>query len=125
MAKKSNLSRYQLLANADGSGDLTGAVTSIQFLDNVGYQINMLDSDMTGVFDVQVSADYQQDELGNVQNPGNWISLPLSPTATITGGDITNIYIDITQISAPYIRLIYTSTSGSGTVAAFITAKVL
>lgn len=125
MAKKSNLSRYQLLKNADGSGDLTGAVTCIQWLDNIGYQINMVGSTMTGTFDVQVSADYQQDEFGNVQNAGNWIPLPLSPTATVTAGTPTNIYIDVTQISAPYIRLVYKHTSGSGTVAAFITAKVL
>lgn len=80
---------------------------------------------MTGVFDVQVSIDYQQDEFGNVQNPGNWIPLPLSPTATVSAGTPTNIYIDVTQISAPFIRLIYTHTSGTGTVAAFITAKVI
>lgn len=125
MAKKSNLSRYQLISAGDGSGDLTGAVTCIQWLDNIGYQINMVGSSMTGTWNVEVSADYQQDELGNVQNAGNWIALPLVPTATVTAGSPTNIYIDVTQISAPYIRLKYTHTSGTGTVAAFITAKVL
>lgn len=114
-----------MISAGDGSGDLVGAVTCIQWLDNIGYQINMVGSTMTGVFDVEVSADYQQDDQGNVMNAGNWVALPLSPTATVTGGAPTNIYIDVTQISAPYIRLVYTSTSGTGTVAAFITAKVL
>lgn len=125
MAKKSNLSRYQLISAGDGSGDLVGAVTSIQFLDNIGYQINMTGSNMTGTFNVEVSADYEQDQNGNVINAGNWIPLPLLPSASVITGAPTNIYIDITQISAPYIRLTYIHVSGSGTVSAFITAKVL
>jgi flagellar basal body P-ring protein FlgI len=111
--RKNSLVQYQVIKGGDGSGDLTGPSTNIQNLDNIGYQINMTGT-MTGVFSVQVSADNT-----------NWVSLTLNPPLSVASGSPTNIYADINQISAPWIRLIYTHTSGSGTVNAFITGKML
>lgn len=122
--RKNNLLRYHTIKAGDGSGDLISDTTNIQFLDNIGFQIDMTGT-MTGQFFVQCSADYDRQPEGQVVNPGHWVSLTLNPSATVTGGSPTDIYIDINQLSAPWIRLIYTHTSGSGTVEAFLTAKMV
>lgn len=105
------------------SGNITGPVTSTQFLDNIGFQFNFTGSP-TGTFQVQVSADHSQDLEGNVTVAGNWTSIPFTPGPAATGSGET-IYIDVNQISAPYMRITYTFTSGTGTLNAFITAKML
>lgn len=124
--RKNILHKFQVMTSADGSGDITSAVTGTQYLDNIGYQINLSGTPtMTGQFFVQVSVDYEQNAQGTVTNAGNWVSLSLSPTASVTGGSPSTIYIDINQISAPWMRLIYTHSSGTGTVNAFVSAKGL
>lgn len=101
--------------------NVTSAVTNIQFLDNIGVQFNFTGTP-TGTFSVEISADYEQDTNGNVTNAGNWVSLVLSPIPAAAGA-ADSIYIDITQISAPWVRAKYTRTSGTGTLNGFITAK--
>lgn len=123
MGRKNALLKFQTVTSGDMSGDITSAVTNIQFLDNVGIQLNFAGTP-TGNFFVQISADYEQDAQGNVVNAGNWISLTLSPSP-VASGSADNIYIDITQISAPWIRVFYDRTSGTGTLNAFITAKMI
>jgi len=123
VSRKSNLLKFQNIINGDLSGSITSAVTSIQWLDNIGIQLNAVTSSAIGVFAVQVSADYFQDIEGNVTNAGNWTTIPLPSSPTLSGSNET-IYIDLNQLSAPWIRVIYTPASGSGTVNGFITAKV-
>jgi hypothetical protein len=102
------------------AGNLTSAVTNIEFLDNIGVQFNFTGTP-TGTFQVQVSADYSQDQQGNVLNAGNWIGLlSVLPTAS---GSADSAYVDLNQLSAPWIRAIYTRTSGTGTLNAYIVAK--
>jgi hypothetical protein len=100
----------------------TSPVTNIQFLDHVCIQLNFTGTP-AGTFDVQVSADYFQDSQGNVQNPGNWISLPLSPTPAAAGAP-NNIMIELFEMSEPFVRVVYTRTSGTGTFDMYIGAKV-
>lgn len=124
MSRKNNLLKYQTISSGDMSqSSLTSAVTDIRFLDNVGIQLNATGVPV-GTFDVQVSADYAQDYDGNVTASGNWISVTLPSTPSVAGA-AKQIYIDINQISAPYIRVVYTRTSGTGTLNAFITGKML
>lgn len=120
MSRKNNLLQFHSIVNGDMSlSSLTSAVTSIQFLDNIGIQANFSGSPV-GVLAIQVSADYAQDYEGNVLNPGNWA--PIS-SSSMTGG--SPIYFDLNQLSAPWIRAVYTKTSGTGTLNVFITAKML
>jgi hypothetical protein len=66
----------------------------------------------TGTFDIQVSLDHRQDAYGNVTNPGTWSSLTISPSPSSPAGSASNTYIDINQLSAPYVRVVYTKGSG-------------
>lgn len=108
---KGVLAPYHAIVDGDMSADITQTTyTNIQYLDNIGIQLNFTGTP-TGTFEVQVSADKV-----------NWVSLTLDPIP-VAAGAADNIYIDITQNSAPYIRVHYTFTSGVGVLNAYITAK--
>jgi len=120
MSHKSNLKVFPSIVAGDMAGDLTSKVTNIQFLDLIGIQANVVSGTPTGSLAVQVSADYNQDDLGNVLNVGTWVTLV---TQAITSGSPAATYVDLTPTSAPWIRLKYTRTSGTGVLNAFVTGK--
>lgn len=93
-------------------------------LDNVGIQLNVSSGTPTGSFKVQVSLDFERDNQGNVINAGNWIDVE-DADGSIASGSPANSYIDLNQLSAPYVRLSYTNSSGSGVLNAFICGKGL
>lgn len=121
--RKSNLRLYQNITAASMAGNVTSAVTNIQMLDNIGVQLNFTGTP-SGTFEVQVSADHAQDMFGNVTNAGNWIPLTLTPSPTASGA-AGQIYIDIQETSAPWLRIVYTRTGGTGTLDGYITAKMV
>jgi hypothetical protein len=81
-----------------------------------------------GAFSVQISNDYTQNGDGTVNNPGTWTTITLQYMGTpVTSIPVTGAgtgFIDITDTSAYAIRLVWTPTSGSGTLTATINAKV-
>lgn len=92
----------------------TSAPLKMLSLDDVGIQINAVGT-MAGTFDVQCSADHKEDELSNVLVAGNWVSIVLPSTPTLSGASLS-IYIDMALLSAPWLRVVYTNASGSGTI---------
>jgi|SRR6185437_13150409 len=118
---KNVLAKTQIFTNASMNGNLTSSVTPISFLDNICIQLNFTGTP-TGNFFVQGSVDYQTDYLGNVISTGNWISLTLVPSP-VASGSANQILLDMNQLSFPYIRVIYTYSSGSGTLNGFIGGK--
>lgn len=130
-SSKKNLLKFQTVIDGDMStATITSTVSSIAFLDDIGLQFNWTGSPV-GTFAIQVSADYAQDAQGNVQNTGNWVPLTLTywngaafVTATSLPTSVGSpIYLDLALLSAPWIRTVYTKTSGTGTLNSFITAK--
>ncbi len=121
--RKSNLLTFQTLASVSMTANITSSVTNIAYLDNIGVQFNFTGAPV-GAFLVQVSADYNEDTQKNVINPGSWTPLTLSPAPTASGSAAT-IYVDINQLSAPWIRSAYTATSGSGVLSTYVTGKMV
>lgn len=131
--RKNNILKFPIInAGNMASASLTSSVTSIQYLDDIGLQFTWTASPV-GTFAIQVSADYSQDTNGNVTAAGNWTPLTLSywnGTTLVTGTTLPTsvgspIYVDLTLLSAPWIRVVYTKTSGTGSLTALITAKGL
>ena len=91
-------------------------------MDNIGIQLDFTGTP-TGTFEIQGSADYEQDEFGNVENPGFWIPIGPLSSAPVASGTDGQIFIDVNQISSPWIRVVYNRTSGAGTLNGFITGK--
>lgn len=132
--RKSNLRLYQSVTNGvmTGTNVLTSAITNVQMLDNCAVQFNWTSSPV-GTFQVQVSIDHAEDSEGNVTVAGNWASIPLtylvagvSTTAlTIPTSVGSPVYVDLNQMSSPWLRVVYTNASGSGVLNAYITGKML
>lgn len=123
--RKSVLQRFKNIVAQSMGGNITSAVTNIEMLDNIGVQVIWsAGSTPVGVISVEVSMDYDQDTLGNVVNAGNWIALTLDPAANVSG-NTGQIYVDLNQLSAPWIRVKYTRTSGTATLSGYICGKML
>jgi hypothetical protein len=122
MASRPIFSPFPVITNASMTTSVTSAVTIIQNLSQVGYDISWTGTPV-GTFSVQVSNTYTQNAAGVVLNPGNWTTLTLSnvPTASGSAG---NGYIDIDAISAFAVRLVYTAGSSTGILNATICGKV-
>lgn len=115
-AKQYNLPPFEFIPTQNIDDDFVSQVTNIYMKDNIGIQL-VWDGDLEGTFAAQISADYD-----HVTRAGNWTSITLSPVPAAFGSP-DNAYIDITQISAPYIRVAFTHTNGSGNLTGTITAK--
>lgn len=110
--RKNTLLPIPIVTNGDMSGNITSSSTNIQFLDFWSFEI-IVAGTPTGVFDIQISHDNS-----------NWVSIPLSTAPVSTAGSPSPIIIENTQVvPAPYIRLVYTSTSGTGTLNVSLTAR--
>ncbi len=129
--RKNRLVRYPTInAGNMATSTLTSAKTNIEGLDNIGIQYAWT-GNAVGTFAIQISADYQQDMLGNVLNAGNWVTIAVSywdgsATQTVTAIPTTvgsPIYVDLAFLSAPWIRTVYTKISGTGSLTATITGK--
>ncbi len=123
-SRKNRLVKYQNITSGNmASTTVTSEVTNVEGLDNIGIQLNWSGSSPIGTFAVQVSADYAQDYLGNVTNTGNWVALAISPAVAATGTSPDTAFIALNQVPAPWIRVVYTRTSGTGTLQGYLTAK--
>lgn len=117
-----NLLKPVNLITAQSMGaSITSPIVEVRLQDNIGIQLDWTGTP-TGTFDVQISSNHLQDINGNVQVPGTWVSLPLSPAITASGSADT-AYIDLNQQSAQYMRIVYTRTSGTGSLTAVVVAK--
>lgn len=104
--------------------------TVVRFLDNCSFQINVLTTDSTGTFAVEVSNDYYVNEGNNsvVTNPGTWVPLTLAGASnagipTVAAAD-TNITISLNQLPFYAVRLSYAPTvAGTGLASIFVTDK--
>lgn len=95
----------------------------------ISYSLSWAGTSPVGTVSVQASNDYAVYPDGTVKNAGTWSTLTLSvngsPVSTIAiSGNTGNGLIDLNSCAAYAIRLIYTRTSGSGTMQAVINAKV-
>lgn len=123
MASRPLFSPMQVITNGDMSGNITSKVTIIQNLSMLSYDIAWSGSAPVGVMSVQLSNTYSQNADGSIRNPGNWTTIILSVPAPVSG-DTGNGMIDVDATGAYAVRLVYTRTSGTGSLNATINGKV-
>lgn len=115
------LEKKQLIIAGDMSASITSPVFICRFLDNVGIQLDWTGTP-SGSFVVQTSTDHEEDNQGNVQVPGTWITIPLSSNISAAGSP-DDAKIAINQIDGSYLRLVYTRSGGTGSLNMFINGK--
>ncbi len=121
MAVKNVLFPYSLVTANTMAASVTSTPTHIAFLDNIAMQIDFTTSDAIGTFDVQGSCDYVKGDAQNAAVTGNWISLGLSISAAASADN--HILINMYNIAFPWIRFVYTRSSGTGVLNVKITGK--
>ena len=132
-----NLQPYQVIPNGNASpansgsmaSSITSAVSIVGQLTEMSYAVSWSGTSPVGTISVQASNDYSLFNNGAVNNPGTWNTLPLELSgANVTSIPITgntgNGAIDIASLGLYAIRLVYTASSGTGTLIATINGKV-
>ena len=123
MASRPLLSPYPVITNGNMSGSITSAVTIIQNISLLSYAISWSGASPVGDISVQVSNDYAVNPAGSVSNAGTWNTITLSNTTPVSGNSGTG-FIDIDSLAGYAVRLVYTFTSGTGTMQATVSGKV-
>ena|SRR5271165_5817897 len=120
MAQNPIWSKHFIVAQSMAS-TINSVALSMQNQDNAYFSL-IWTGTPTGTFNVQISNDHQQDGNGNVQVAGTWATVTLNTPITATGS-ANNAGIIVNGIAAPWIRINYTASSGSGTLDAYFSAK--
>lgn len=129
MSTRPQTKPMQVITNGDMSGDITSLVTVLSQQSMCSYSFSWAASSPVGTISVQCSNDYSQNADGSVKNSGTWNSL----TVELSGNEVTSIpisgntgigFIDIDQLAAYAVRVIYTASSGTGSLQVTFTGKV-
>lgn len=125
MSSRPLLKPQSVFTNVVLSANRTSLVTNINMISIFSYTVFWTGTP-TGEFTVEVSNDYVPSPEGVLvapANAGHWVAIPLD-TDVLAVGDDGSAFIDVATIGAAWARLLYTRTSGTGTVNATITGKV-
>ncbi len=107
---------------------VTSSATLLQSVTMVNYQVTWTGSTPVGTLAVEASNDCVVSATGGVSG-GTWNPVPLDlagvsvSTIPVTGNTGKGM-IDIDGIAAYALRLVYTKSSGTGTINAIVTGKV-
>jgi hypothetical protein len=118
MSSRTVLRPYQVITNGNMASNITSEVTVLQSLSKISYDLSWSGSSPVGTASLQVSNTYSLDPNGNVDNVGDWQTVT---TSSISGNTGTGFIDAITGAYAT--RVIYTATSGTGTLNATVAGK--
>jgi hypothetical protein len=129
MSERPLIKQYPSILNGDMSGNITGLPSIIMRIPMISYSFSWSGSSPVGTISIQVSNDYSENAMGQVQNAGTWNNLPLvyngsSVTVVPLSGSSGNGFIDVDSLAGYAIRPVYNFTSGTGTLQAICMAKV-
>jgi len=113
---------HSVIINGNMATSLTSEVTILKQKTGAGYDISWTGSPV-GTFSVEISNTYSVDAMGNVSNAGKWTAVTLTGSVA-PAGSADNGFINLAGLEAYAIRLVYTRTSGTGTVNAVFCGKV-
>lgn len=128
MSSRTVLRPYQVITAGSMAGNLTSAITLLQSVTKLSYALVWTGTTPIGTVSIQASNDYSVLPTGLVNAAGTWTTLTLSyngntVTTVPVSGNTGNGFIDV--VSAAYaLRLIYTATSGIGSLTVTVSGKI-
>jgi len=111
------------------SGNITSLPTNIEQISMLSYDIAWTGSPV-GTFQVQVSNSYIPAQVypnNTPVNAGNWTTIPAADfqgNYPVPAGSASNGALDVAITGFTWVRLVYTSTSGTGSLNVVIAGKV-
>jgi len=123
MSSRPQLNPFPVITNGDMTTTLTSIPTVIQKLSMLSYDISWTGVSPVGNVSLQVSNTYSLNEDGTVRNAGNWNTVPLNGTTAVSD-NTGNGFIDVDEQGAYAVRIVYTPTSGTGSLNAVVNCKV-
>ena len=128
MSAKTILVPYNVVPPVPGNmlSTLVSFPTKIQLEDVAGYSLSWTGAPV-GTFSFQCSADYTPNApfpSDYSASAGTWTNITLNNTIAAAGTP-DNAYVDLQLVSAPWIRVVYTPTDGTGTLSIWVTGKSL
>lgn len=121
MADRPYIKPSPVLSAASMATDLTSDITILAQKTGASYDLVWTGAPV-GTFSVEISNSVTQGSDGAITG-GNWTPVTLS-TAITAAGTADNAFINLAGLEAYAVRLVYTRTSGSGSVTALICSKV-
>ncbi len=103
---------FKVVSDGDMSGQVIGTESTINWLDNAGYQVKW-DGDPVGEFYVDATI-----------NDEDWEALDFG-SAIVAAGVPGSFLINMNQLPYLKIRLRYEATSGDGALNAWVAAKMV
>ena len=130
MSTRTALRPVAVLSGNMASTTAASSPTVLQSLSMLSYEVAWSGTSPVGTLEVQVSNSYALASNGTTGVAGTWTSMPLeinsSTVATTIAilGNTGSGFIDV-EVQAGYAaRLLYTKTSGTGTITAIVSGKV-
>lgn len=122
MSSRPLIKPISVVTSGDMSAQIISKPTITDNLSMVSYDCTYAGAPV-GAVTIQVSNSYSQNVDGSVKNAGHWTTLTLSNLVPVSGAG--GSFIDIDATAAYAIRLVYTPTSGSGTMNVILASKVM
>lgn len=129
MSSRPQIKPFSVITNGDMSASITSEPTILSNLSMCSYQISWAGTAPVGTVAVQFSNTYALNPDGTVGNAGTWDTATLNymgsqvQSIPVTGNADSG-FIDISDTAAYAVRLVYTATSGVGTLQATLAGKV-
>lgn len=130
MSQRTSLRPTTVMSGQSMAANITSSPTLLQSLTGVSYTVSWTGTSPVGTLAVQVCNDCKVDAHGVVSG-GTWTSLPLqqqpagitSQTISVSGNSGSG-QIDVEHVNAYAVQLVYTASSGMGSLTATVTGKV-
>ena len=119
MGRKNVIVPYKIIDDGDMSGSLTSVITDVQFQDNVGIIVSWSGTTPVGTLTVEVANQVKDDPDSLI-----WDELDFGATISVSGNTGQHS-LNIQSLPYTKIRLKYNRASGTGTLNAILTSKVV
>lgn len=119
MARKNVIQAFKMIEDGDMSSNITSSVTNVENLDKAAILVEWTSSSINGV--ITVEARHQKKETAA---QATWYELDFGAAITVTT-DNSSHQIVLNELPFTDIRVVYTATSGTGTLNATITSKTV
>lgn len=108
-----------VVQGASLASSYTSPAFSVSQFDNLAIQLNFTGTP-TGTFTVQAALDYDPNASSL---PGTWVTVSLNGTTLSAAGAASQILIEYPYVCVPYLRVVYTASSGTGALDIWVSGK--